>query len=111
MEETIVFHELVRKVQDYEWSEMEHEVSLVNFDLENHGMWHLGLSARILQPLGACCSIAPLEISHPTNYDGMLDFEAFREAATDYYRAACREGVSGEHESWRREVAYRLHSE
>ncbi len=108
MEETIVFHELVRKVQDYEWSEVEHEVSLVRFDLENHGMRHLGLSARILQPLGGCCATAHLEISRPSNYDGALDFEAFREAASDYYRVACSEGVSGEHESWRREVAYRL---
>ncbi|MBY0579975.1 MAG: hypothetical protein K2P57_13150 [Burkholderiales bacterium] len=100
-----IFRELIWNVQDYEWNENEHIVSIVNFDLDADGMLNKGLSARILQPVD---ETAPLEISYPTNYDGLLDFAAFREAAASYYRVACKEGMTGRNRLWSRSVEYGL---
>lgn len=109
MTQRVIFRELVWNVPDYEWSEDEHIVSIVNFDLEIDGLWNGGLSARILQPADSPCETAQLKISCPTNYDGPFDFEAFREAAASYYREACREGFEGEHTLWSRPVEFELH--
>jgi|GEM_PF-3764472 len=102
----VIFREIEWRAQDYEWSEGGHIVSILNFDLKENGALNTGLSARILQPEEAPCGSALLEISRPTNYDGPFDFEAFREAATAYYREACREGMSG---IWSRVVEVELH--
>lgn len=102
----VIFKELFWNVQDYEWSGDGHIVSIANFDLEENGLLNRGLSVRILQPAGSPCESAPLEIAHPTNYDGPLDFEAFREAAMAYYREACSEGMR---KIWRRPVEFELH--
>lgn len=102
----VIFKELEWDVQDYEWSEDGHVVSIVNFDLEENGLMNRGLSARILQPVDSPCETAHLEISHPTNYDGPLDFDAFSDAASSYYREACREGMQ---KTWSRIVEYELH--
>lgn len=102
----VIFRELVRDVQDYEWNEDGHIVSIVDFDIEENGLMNRGLSARILQPADSPCETARLEISRPTNYDGPLDFEAFREAAASYYREACREGM---HKTWSRMAEFELH--
>ena len=97
----VIFRSIELDVQDYEWSEDEHVVSIVDFDLEENGLMNRGLSARIVQPEGA-----PLMISSPTNYDGPLDLQAFRTAAAAYYREARREGARGK---WARSVEYELH--
>ncbi len=102
----VIFRELKWNVQDYEWSEEEHVVSIASFDVEENGLLNTGCSVRILQPLDASCETARLEISHPVHYDGELDFEAFREAATLYYREACREGMQ---KTWKRMVEFELH--
>ncbi|HQT25647.1 MAG TPA: hypothetical protein PLK99_03510, partial [Burkholderiales bacterium] len=83
-----------------------HVVSIVSFDLEENGLMNIGCSVRIMQPLDAPCESAQLEISHPVNYAGPLDFEAFTEAVTCYYREACREGMQ---KTWRRMVEFELH--
>ena len=102
----VIFRKIEWRVQDYEWSEHGHIVSILSFDLEEDGMLNTGLSARILQPENSPCESVFPEISRPTNYDGPLDFEAFREAATAYYQEACREGMSG---TWSRIVEFELY--
>jgi hypothetical protein len=104
----VIFREIVWNVQDYEWSENEHVVSIVNFDLEVDGLWHRGLSARILQPADIPCETAPLDVSRPTNYDGPLDFDVLREAVVSYHSEACREKAAGSNRVWSRNVEYEL---
>ena len=102
----LIFNELSWDVQDYEWDDSGHVVSIANLDLEEEGLLNRGLSVRIIQPAGAPCDTAPLEIAYPTNYDGPLDFDSFREAVESYYREACREGMQ---KNWRRMVEFELH--
>ncbi len=97
----VIFKSIELDVQDYEWSEDDHVVSIVDFDLEENGLMNRGLSARIIQHVGA-----PLDISSPTNYDGPIDLQAFRAAAACYYLEACGEGAKGK---WARSVEYELH--
>lgn len=102
----VIFRSIELDVQDYEWSEDDHVVSIVDFDLEEGGLMNRGLSARIIRQQNVPCETASLEISSPTNYDGPLDLASFREAAASYYREACREGVKGK---WARSAEYELH--
>jgi hypothetical protein len=102
----VIFRSIELDVQDYEWSEDDHVVSIIDFDLEENGLMNRGLSARIMQPRGAPCDTNRLEISNPTNYGGPLDPAAFREAVASYYREACRERAKG---TWARSVEYELH--
>lgn len=102
----VIFRSIELDAQDYEWSEDDHVVSIVDFDLEEEGLMNRGLSARILRPESFPCEAASLEISGPTNYDGPLDLASFREAVASYYREACRERAKGK---WERTVEYELH--
>jgi len=76
---------LVQDSQEY-GSDNEHMVSRVFFDLTLDGKTITGLHADIKQSAGSSFETAPLEVSHPANYKGPFNFDAFQTIVEHYYR-------------------------
>lgn len=77
---------LIQDSQDY-GSDDEHMVSRVFFDLDIGGTKYEGLYADVKQVVGTSFESSPLEVSRPTGYTGLLNYEAYREVVEDYYRS------------------------
>lgn len=83
---TVTFHKLIQDSQDY-GSDDEHMVSRAFFTLEIGGRIYSNLSVDIKQPLGSTVESTALEISHPNDYNGPINYAVFRDAVEQYYRS------------------------
>jgi len=82
---TVHFDRCIQDSQDY-GSDDQHMVSRVFLSIEYEGQLYTGLHADVKQVVGGDFETDPLEISGPHDYDGPLNYGAFRDAAEQYYR-------------------------
>ncbi|MFH2012745.1 MAG: hypothetical protein ABIJ37_08625 [Pseudomonadota bacterium] len=82
----VVFKKCIQDSQEY-GSDDEHMVSRVFFDLSVKNIKFENLYSDIKQTVGSNYESAPLEIGMPQDYIGPFNYEAFRDAAENYYRS------------------------
>ena len=83
---TITFHKCIQDSQEY-GSDNEHMVSRVFFTLEMEDRDPEDLQVDIKQLVGSDFETGPIEVSWPKDYDGPMNYDAFRNAVEAYYRS------------------------
>ncbi len=82
----VVFKHCTQDSQEY-GSNDEHMVSRVFFDINIDGQDYKDLYVDIKQIVGSTYESSPLEIGRPYNYEGPLNYGAFRDTVEKYYRS------------------------
>ena len=83
----VIFHKLIQDSQDY-GSDDQHMVSRAFFSVDVEGDVPQEVYADIKQTVGTDFESAPLEVSRPNGYNGPFNYDAFRQAAEEYYRSS-----------------------
>jgi hypothetical protein len=81
----ITFYKCIQDSQDY-GSDDEHMISRVFFTLEI-GDKKYDLYADLKQTVGARYEDGPIEVMSQAGYNGLFNYECFRDAAEHYYRS------------------------
>jgi hypothetical protein len=89
----ITFHKCIQDSQDY-GSNDEHMVSRVFFTFELFDK-RFDLHADIKQTVGSEYETGPIEVGRPEGYKGPFNYEAFRNAAEEYYKSLVGSAATG----------------
>lgn len=82
----VTFKKCIQDSQEY-GSDDEHMVSRIFFDVDIDGEKYEELCVDVKQTVGSDFETSPLEVGIPKDYQGALNYQAFRQAVEAYYRS------------------------